>query len=541
MGSILPLKCRNIVPVFLLFCILPLHAQQRSDFFIHLDNGDSLDATSFFPNMPAPSNGFPAIIFIHGFGADKSTRIPSCAAYAANGYVAFAYSVRGHGRSSGGSTIMSAQERRDLWKVVEYIKKMPNVDSSAIGIVGSSQGGLHGLWAAADRLGVRAVCVDDIVPQWASDMLMNGSIRRTLLLLLTTNTVRYASIRDSLLPFVINDEYDSLLERFPKDRDIDPAAAISSGLPIETFLKWQDHYFSPGNGIGFFDKQTSPKKLYLGTQGHFSDDDSSQSYVQSDLVFRWFGKFLQRRETGILNEPSVTFAYSSLPVDSMGRFHWTNIAASSFPPSDVSSLEFHLKPDNPNNTKRKSLPQTIVLENLYTDSTYTFDKGSIEGFHGSRFEKIIPQQRIVFTSPVLDSNLFWFGQPSMKLFLSSESKTFPLHAQIFEVDSLGNEYFINRINFTARHWRKGSGKWITVNGIPHAHRFSAGSRIRVVLTNIDKTNRKNLGSFPFVLPIFAHASVEIFLDARHSPSIFLPILDKSFFVKKKINVLTLNH
>ena len=427
---------------------------------------------------------------------------------------------------------MSTEERRDLRKVVEYLKRMPNVDSCAIGIVGSSQGGLNGLWAVVDGLDVKAICADDIVPRWASDMLINGSIRRTLLLLFTTKPVRYASIRDTLLQYIINGEYDSLLARFPKDRDMDSSAIASSNIPIETFLKWQDHYFSPSDGIAMFRKQTSLKKLYVGTQGHFSDDDSIESYVQSDLVFRWFGKFLMHRETGILNDPPITFAYSSLPVDSSGKFHWTDVSVSSFPPEGISSLELYFNPDSSLTAiKRKSRHAPLALENLYLNPKYTFDTAYIEGFRGPRFEKLLPQQRIVFTSPVLASDLYWVGEPSMKLFVSSQSKTFPLHAQIYEVDSLGNEYFINRINFTARHWKHGSSKWISVKGIPHAHRFSAGSRIRVVLTNIDKTNRKVLGSFPFVLPLFENASVKIFFDARHSPSISLPVIGTASFVK----------
>jgi len=125
--------------------------------------------------------------------------------YAANGYATLAYSVRGHGLSSGASTIMSTQERLDLRSVIEYMKHMPNVDSCAIGIVGSSQGGLHGLWAVVDGLDVKAVCTDVIVPQWASDMLTNGSVRRTLLLLLATKSVRYTSLRDTLLSFVVGE------------------------------------------------------------------------------------------------------------------------------------------------------------------------------------------------------------------------------------------------------------------------------------------------------------------------------------------------
>ena len=503
----------------------PVAGQTRSDFFIHIPSGDSLDATSFTPVTPPPANGYPAILLIHGFGADKNTRIPSCRIYAANGYFTLAYTVRGHGNSSGRSSIMSVPEREDLGFVLQYLKHFPHVDSNAIGIVGSSQGGLHGLWAAIDHPGVRAICTDAIVPQWASDMLSNGTIRRTLLLLLKTNTVRYMPVRDTLLGYVFRDEYDSLLSRFPISRDIDTARLNSSEIPRETFLKWQDHYFSPSDGIASFANQTAPRELYVGTQGHFSDDDSAETYVQSDLTFRWFGKFLMNRETHILHEPPVTIAYSSLPVDSSGKFHWSHLRTEIIPGTGTSMLRLYFRPDSTISASRYDRTSSpFVLENRYLDTTYSIDKGFIEGFRGPHFESVLPQSTIAFTSSVIDSPFFWIGQPEMRLYLSSPDVEFPVHAQIYEVDSTGHEYFINRINYTARHWDTRSPREIDVRGIPHAHRFSKGSRIRIILTNIDKTNRKILGSYPFVLPVFRNAGVSFLFDPKHPSNISLPIL-----------------
>ena len=111
----------------------------------------------------------------------------------------------------------------------------------------------------------------------------------------------------------------------------------------------------------------------------------------------------------------------------------------------------------------------------------------------------------------------------MRLYVASESEKFPLHAQIYEVDGSGKKYFINRINFTARHWRPGDAEWIGAEGIPHAHMFSAGSRIRIELTNIDKTNRPVMGIYPFVLPLFAKSSVTVSFGADHPSYIELPV------------------
>jgi dipeptidyl aminopeptidase/acylaminoacyl peptidase len=167
------------------------NAQVRHDTFIHLTTGDSLDATYFTPPQSVPPKGFPGIIFVHGFGADKYATLASCSLYADGGYTTLCFSVRGHGLSSGNSTIMATRERADFAEVVAWFRLLPNIDTAAIGVTGGSQGGLHGLWSAANRLPVAAVTSDVIVPQWASDMLANGTIRRTAILSHATNSVRY--------------------------------------------------------------------------------------------------------------------------------------------------------------------------------------------------------------------------------------------------------------------------------------------------------------------------------------------------------------
>ncbi|MGB6648633.1 MAG: alpha/beta fold hydrolase, partial [Bacteroidota bacterium] len=172
---------------------------------------DSLDATYYVPPFPPPdSNGYPGMIFVHGFGGDKSWDTASAAIRGALGYVSLCYSVRAHGKSSGSSSIMGPSERSDLARVVEFLRNLPEVNPDRIGIQGGSQGGLHSLWAVADSLPVRAASGDVITPHWASDMFVNGAIRHTLTFLLQTPSVRYGPGRDSLWDLVRDDEYDLL-------------------------------------------------------------------------------------------------------------------------------------------------------------------------------------------------------------------------------------------------------------------------------------------------------------------------------------------
>lgn len=498
-------------------------AQVRSDFFITNLAMDSLDATMFVPVTAMPPSGYPGLIFVHGFGGSKDEDTSNGKIYAAAGFQTLCYSVRGQGNSTGGSTIMSAAEREDLRTVVEYFRSLPTVDTNNIGISGGSQGGLHGLWALADRLPVSAVSSDVIVPRWASDMLMNGTIRRTVVLILKSSRVRYAPVRDTLWDYVRNDRYDDLLAAFPPGRDLDTSLLNSATVPSLRLLKWQDHYFSPEDGITAFGNYAGPKKLYLGTGGHWSDNVQSEMFFQYDQVTRWFRHYLQGADNGIDTEPEITYAASRLPMDSSGSFDWERTAVDGWPPPALLPYRFYLSPDSTLSTTMPAGPAPpMFVRNLHADTSYGFDIGYIEGFKGPSFEAALPKSTLYFETKPLPWDVEWVGVPRMELHVSCDQPTFPLHAQVYEVDTAGAKHFVNRINYTARHWPGGTGV-IDAAGIPHAHTFTEGSRIRVELTNIDVTNRVVPGPFPFVLPVFDDAEVTVYADAVFPSYIELPL------------------
>ncbi|HZY09635.1 MAG TPA: T9SS type A sorting domain-containing protein [Bacteroidota bacterium] len=167
---------------------------------------------------------------------------------------------------------------------------------------------------------------------------------------------------------------------------------------------------------------------------------------------------------------------------------------------------------------------SLFIANTYRDTTYTFDHGFIEGFETSRFNSLLPQVSFAFTSQPLPEDIFWIGTPTMKLFVQSNYEKFPLHVQIYEVDSTGTKYFVNRINYTARNWKPGSLGTIEAEGIAHAHKFLRSNRIRIEVTNMDKTNRQLRGTFPFVVPMFKDVSATLFFGSESPSYVELPVI-----------------
>ena len=491
-------------------------------------DGLYLDATYFVPTSPQPRSGYPAIIFVHGFAMNKAETEASAQVYAQMGYFTFTYSVRGHGNSLGLSTIMSTAERSDLATVVNYVRNVPKVDPSSVGITGGSQGGLHGLWAAADRLPVKAITADVIGPSWASDMLANGCYRSTLMYLISANTVRFAPVRDTLFNYLLVDDYDGFYNKFVTPRNIDTKTFAASRTPLMLFGKWQDHYFRANEGISAYSIYRAKKdaqKLYVGTGGHYSDDVWAQWNYQFSWITRWFKEFLAGARTGFLREPDITYAYSSLPMDLNGYFTWTQRTLSAWPPAGITPVRFYL---SANGSLSYAQPTAIsasrMLLNDYRDPTYTFYWAFWDDFQGEWFDSSFYQQSLVFQTPPLKNNVDWVGIPKMHLYVNSDADKFPINAQIYEVAPSGQKYFVNRINYEGRKNQPGILRVVDADGNAHAHEFKMGNSIRIELTNLDKTNRKLLGDYPFVVPVFERSQTWISMDAAHPSYIELPLL-----------------
>jgi predicted acyl esterase len=495
-----------------------------------MDDSVKLEAEYYVPAGTVPAGGFPTIIFIHGFAMSEAETDGSAHIYSEMGYFTFTYSVRGHGGSGGLSTIMSTRERQDLAAIVNFVRALPGVNPSRVGISGGSQGGLHGLWAAADKLPVVAITSDVIGPTWASDMLANGCYRSTLMYLVSASTVRFAPIRDSLYNLLLVDDYDNFTTEFVTNRDIDPREYASSRTPLMLFGKWQDHYFRSNIGITAYQTYRAHKdaqKLYLGTGGHYSDDVQAQWTYQFSWITSWFSQFLQGNQTGILNQPDITYGYSSLPMDTNGYFTWNLRQLTTWPPSSV-PINFYLQ----SNGGLSFSPPTVasaerVLLNDYRDSSYTFYWAFWDDFQGDWFDSSFHQQSLVFqTTPLLNA-VDWIGIPTMHLYVASDRDKFPVNVQVYEVDPQGNKYFVNRINYEGRKNVPGQLHAIDADGNAHAHEFKAGNSIRIEITNLDMTNRKLLGWYPFVVPVFERSNTHILMDANHPSYISLPILSST--------------
>lgn len=121
-----------------------------------------LDTTMYLPKtLPAP-----AVLIAHGFGGNKDSERDLAEQLARNGYVAFTYSARGFGNSTGLITMNAPdKEIADASKLVDYLSSRKEVakdktGSAIIGVTGGSYGGALSLMLAATDDRIKAVSAD---------------------------------------------------------------------------------------------------------------------------------------------------------------------------------------------------------------------------------------------------------------------------------------------------------------------------------------------------------------------------------------------
>ena len=115
------------------------------------------------PDDYRPGERRPAIIMMHGFGANKNGG-PEwiCRQFAAWGYVALRFDYRGCGDSEGErGRVIPAEEVADARNAVTYMAARADVDPEAIALCGSSLGGGVAVQAAGLDPRVAAVIVEN--------------------------------------------------------------------------------------------------------------------------------------------------------------------------------------------------------------------------------------------------------------------------------------------------------------------------------------------------------------------------------------------
>ncbi len=395
----------------------------KDTFWLTMDDGVRLEVTLFRPVDAPPPGGFPALVFIHGLGGSKRRMEPKAERYARWGYVTLAYSVRGQGNSEGLTTLFSFRERQDLDSVVRFLRGLPEVNDTLIGVSGASQGGFHAWFSAVDRLpGVRAVAPENSTPMVSETVARNGVYLYPVTVgLEPTPTVRIDTLAYPMRRFLLADDYDSVRALASRGRDFDSSQVAQATAHFLIMGAWHDHAFWTNRLPGAFQAAPHRSLLYLGTGGHGSEASLAESLFREQLKRLFFNALLKGETAALDTLPSVIVALGP---------DWRHLGFATWPPPGLSWVRYHLHSDGSlSPTPPGPEDTTAHLVHHLLDPSYTWEDAVEDNFLHVPAAFLLSRQ--TWRTPPLPDTLILLGAPRARIFARSTASRMQINLQLF--------------------------------------------------------------------------------------------------------------
>jgi predicted acyl esterase len=502
----------------------------ETDFTLTMTDGTILDCTKFTATGTPPSGGWPAMVFCHGYGGSKDDMLSDADDLSSNGYFTVCYSMRGQGESGGFSNLISTTEMYDFIAVVTYVKSQSGINVNKVGGIGASQGGTIPLMAVCWNPGLlRCVISDVATPELGSDWVYNNSVKMTLLWSLSyDNTlVRYNNQVNAYRNWILldtPDKFDSLKYYMPLNRDF-PNKIVQNTTPLFMSTVWQDKFFSTYGYLKNVYSFPNPYRFYMGTfDAHGADNNTTEANYHDDVTTNWVDYYLGGISNGAPDSVRFTYAASTYP-RTASKWNWRRFNTNTWPPAGVNDVKFYFHPYGViNNVLHTTMPDNINFSNN-VDPTLTMTEAVNYEFTGTVFNTKFQKSELVFETNPLVADARMIGTPFVNLHYTPSTNIAQFNFQVYEVKSGTTPFLIGRANYTDRKVTPGVLKQISFYGTSFSHIFQAGSKIRVVLTNIDNiSNDPFLRTNPYVLPSLKSATNTIYMNAANPSYIQLPLI-----------------
>ena len=506
----------------------------KDDFWLTLRDNIQLDCSRFYPSEHNVNwaNGYPCVIMCHGYGDRKETLQQFAHDQAAYGYVVYTYSMRGQGNSGGLSNLISTTEAQDLIEFVNYVKHdtIPWLDSSKVLIMGGSQGGIIPYMAACNGLKVNSIISALASPQFATSWIENGCIKMTFLWTIEypSDTARYSAQVARMPSWVYatgvkSDKWDSLAYYLPLNRDFN-TLVHNNTVPIMIENSWQDYFFNAKQSIDGLSQLVPFYRTYYGAvMGHGGDTSYTESVWHMNFFNEWFFYYLWGIDNGITTtRPRYHYAFTTYPTNSIGMWTFSHDSTSTWLPS-TTNLKLYFNTNNKLTSTQNSSTSSYTTFANNVKNNYSLQTAVNDEFKGTSFNNGFKVASIYFETNPLTAKTKMIGTPSLNLDYKASANICQYNFQIFEIFSNGKQKLVSRLNYTDRKYTANARKTATITGNSHAHIFQAGSKIRIVVTNLDRTPNDTLflSSNPFVLPVMKNSTNYIYLRNTY---INLPIL-----------------
>lgn len=285
-------------------------ATTRTDVTIVSTDGTSLAATLLVPEGTPPAGGWPAVIFLHGLGGDRSSMLGVADLMGlADRFAILAYDARGHGQSGGLIGIDGPKEIADVRAVFDWLRVRTDVSDTEIGGWGVSYGG-GALWNSL-AAGVPWATLETNIT-WTdlgAALLPQGLVKSGVV----------AGFIGSLPPAKVDPDVVKISNAaFAGDlATVTPWAAARSSLPALKGVKTpvfmmqgrRDFAFGLDQAFRPWTVLVGPKRLWIGLHGHapssFPAADSTAMLAEGA---RWFDRFLRDAPTALALDQQVAIS-----------------------------------------------------------------------------------------------------------------------------------------------------------------------------------------------------------------------------------------
>lgn len=504
----------------------------RTDFKFLLRDSVYLDCTKFYPQETFNAGSLPAVIFCHGFGLSKDENLKEAENLASAGFFTLCYSMRGQGKSEGYSHLISTVEMNDFVQIVALVKNDTLVNKDLVAAIGASQGGIIPTMAVCYFPGLLQCIISQASsPDFASDWIYNNSIKMSLLWSLSydSSTVRYLprikKFRDWILK-ATSENFDSLSKHLLPSRDFNTYLQ-NNRTPLLLYNIWQDKFFSVNGWLKAISKLSVPYIMYAGTfAAHGGEYLQNEQNFMLQLTNQWLEYWLLGKNNGITDSNTFYFSTSSYPRINFA-WTWQRSSLKSLMRFQTDSLRLYLRGDKKLFTTPPQYKDSVIFVNDIRDTNLSMKEAVNYEFHGIEFNSKFGKTELVFESDPLTSDLRITGIPSVNLIFKSNASEIQFNFQIYEIYPNTIPYIISRANYTARKLKTRLQYSINFPGVAFSHIFKAGSKIRVVLTNLDNTEYDPfLKTNPFVLPSLKRSITKIYCGKNNPTYIALPILQQ---------------
>jgi predicted acyl esterase len=438
----------------------PARAFVRTDQPLVMGDGVSLASTLYTPDGPAPADGWPSVLLLHGLGGNRmSMNTIAEQFFAPQGYSVLTLDARGHGESGGQSTLVGSRELADYAAALAWLRSRPGVSDTKVGAMGFSLGG-GSVWRLLTAPGSRLAAAVPITT-WTSlyDALLPQSFSKAGLVAYFRSLLP----PDRWDPTVLALADDALFSRnLPRLQEFTRERSVRNDLekirtPVFMIQGRRDYAFDMDQALGAFGRLKGPRRLYLGDLGHTpaTNPPAEQAYYLTQARL-WFDRYLKGQLNGIDTRPRIELAPDP----------WTG-----------------------RTTQYPAQPARRVLRLRFRGAK------TIDG-NGKVVRTTVPTRRLNET----------FGTPLAAVRVASTTRWPHLVAVLSALTPRGDEIVVSE-GGTRTPTLSARKRLITIRLLSQATTIPRGSRLRLTIAGASTAQHSNNLLYPISVPSAARASI----------------------------------